>query len=293
MSVVAQRYADLTLCVINDGGDREATEQIVRGELPAGIDLEFVHNKQSIGQVAALNLGYTKIRREFFVVLDDDDTWAPTFLSSMIELLRRPESESYMAAVCHADVVRETYDGNQCTTVETFPHYRHHLVLSLFDQLNFSRNPPANSVVLRSIALDIVPTNDVAMPVMYDSEWMLRLLLKADIVVLPQTLAFYHHRINDRAGLGAARNSVFECDADIRRLRVLVQNQQLRRELATGALGVGFISSLTTHLQEVAKPLLSADAAAYIERKAQRYYRYRALVRSIESIFKRRRQRSK
>jgi len=285
-SIVSQKFPQLALCVINDGGDQDLTERIVRTEIPEGVALDLVHCEKSLGQVAALNLGYARVRREFFAVHDDDDTWAPEFLSSMIGFLQCPENSRYIGAVCHSDLITETVDGKQIAIQLRVPHYRHDGVLSLFELLCFYSHPPPISAVMRSAAIDIVPTNNTAMPVMYDIEWMIRLLLKADVVVLPETLAFYHHRTKDYSVNGAARNSVFELTTEFSRLPILTQNELLRAELAAGNLGIGFISSLLHHNKSDASNL-SYEARHYIERKAKRYYRYRSYIRKIEGVFKR------
>jgi len=94
-SIAAQSLPDLTVCVVNDGGNRQATEQIVRAEMRAGVEIEFVHNAKPVGQVEALNLGLKYVRREFFAIHDDDDSWSPDFLTEMAGFLRQQESATY------------------------------------------------------------------------------------------------------------------------------------------------------------------------------------------------------
>ncbi len=72
-SIAAQGLREVTICVVNDGGDPEATERIVRAEAPAGVEVEFIHNAEPVGQVEALNLGFNNVRREFFAIHDDDE----------------------------------------------------------------------------------------------------------------------------------------------------------------------------------------------------------------------------
>ena len=276
----------MTLCVVNDGSDRDLVEKIVRAGIPARIDLDFVHNAEAVGQVAALNSGFARVKREFLAVHDDDDSWAPDFLVKMTRLLRQPENARFIGAACRAEIVEEDVESDRIIFKESRVHHRYGPILSLFKLLHFYSHPPPIAVLMRRAVLDIVPANNPLMPVMYDCEWMVRVLMQADVVALDETLCFYHQRRNDRPELGPARNSVFEFGEEFNKLLLLVQNELLRDELRRGTLGPGFISSLNHFLHELSFPL-NAETSHYLSRRARRYFRRRERIRKVEARLRR------
>ena len=285
-SVAAQHAPDLTLCVVNDGGDRQTTEQIVRAELPDGVEIEFLHNPAPVGQVEALNLGFQRVRREFFAVHDDDDSWPPNFLSEMTGFLLRPENARFIGAVSNSAIVEEDVENGRIVFKGSHDHHKFGPVLSLFKLLHFHSHPPPISVLMRRAALDVASGNNPHMPVMYDCEWLVRVAMHADVAVVDKAVAFYHLRKADRTSLGAARNSIFEHQKDFVALSALVQNELLRRELANGTLGAGFASSLI-HLLQDRQFMFSRETTAYLDRCARRHSRRRAKIKKVEAAFKR------
>lgn len=283
-SIAGQTFKDVTLCIINDGGDAHTVEQITRAHLPENIGVDFLHLSSSVGQVAALNLGFEQVRRRYFAIYDDDDTWSPDFLVEMVSFLQGPSGAPFIGAVCHAQIVEESLGENGIVIHNRRAAYRHDQVLSLFKSLDTFSFPVGNSFLMRYESLAIASQNNSAMPVMYDFEWIIRVLLKADIAVVPKELAFYHQRNMDHEKLGATRNSIFAAADEFRRLSILLQNEQLRSEIAEGRLGVGFIGSLVQYLREQAQHHDMVEQ--YLSRQANRYYRRRTFFRKLKSLFK-------
>ncbi len=86
VSVAAQDFGDYLHIVVNDGGDRDQVSDCIR-TLPEESRSKVVQldNPISLGREGAVNPGFEhalQVRSEYTVVLDDDDTWAPTFLST-------------------------------------------------------------------------------------------------------------------------------------------------------------------------------------------------------------------
>ncbi len=74
--VAAQSFVDWEIVVVNDGGDREATEAVVRNSAASSrtrvVDTEMPH-----GRCAAANVGVGAARAAYVVLHDDDDRWEP------------------------------------------------------------------------------------------------------------------------------------------------------------------------------------------------------------------------
>ncbi|THD42143.1 MAG: glycosyltransferase family 2 protein [Bradyrhizobium sp.] len=281
-SVNAQTFRDIGLCVVNDGGAASETEAIVRGGLAGDIAVEIIHNPEPLMQPAACNLGFTKVDREFFCVHDDDDSWSEGFLETMVGYLRQPGGARFIGAACDADVIGELLVDGRIVALGRRPHTRLKPVISLFDSLDFFSHPPPISLLMRSRALELVSRNNAAMQVMYDCEWLARVLLSADVAGVPNVLAFYHLRERKTLDDAAARNSIFEFDDEFLRLRILIENELLRTDVSTGRLGLGLAMSLAFRAKERNRHGLSGDGVRFIERKAKAYFRRKALRRRVK-----------
>ena len=84
-SVVAQDMADWELLVINDGGED------VRRVVEAFDDhrIRYWHRSQNTGKAACLNFALEQVRGDYIAYLDDDDTWYPNHLSTLVDALDR------------------------------------------------------------------------------------------------------------------------------------------------------------------------------------------------------------
>jgi glycosyltransferase involved in cell wall biosynthesis len=281
-SISAQDFADIGVCVVNDGGDPIKTEEIVRRSLSAAIAVEIVHNPTALGRPAARDLGFASVDREFFCVHDDDDAWSERFLATMVAFLREPGAARYVGVACDADAIVESMVGDRVVEVKRRPYRRLRGALSLFDSLDFLSHPPPISVLMRARALELAPRNNLAMPVMYDCEWLARVLLAADVGALASVLAFYHHREQDGDALGAARNSIFEFGDEFDRLRMLMENELLRTDFASGRLGLGFVLSVAQRAGARERRELSEDGVRFVERKAKAYFQRKTLRRRLK-----------
>jgi glycosyltransferase involved in cell wall biosynthesis len=288
-SIAAQRFDDITLCLINDGGDREAVEAIARSTLPTSLDVEFIHHATALGQAMALNVGLGRVRRQFFAFHDDDDSWSPSFLERMVAFLQQPENNRYIGAICYTSQVTEVLEHGEPQPVHERLHIAYPPVLTLFDMLYPDLHPPPISQLMRHAALEIGGTMNCALSVSYDFEWTIRVLRRADIVTLPETLAFYHLRRESEGIGGSTQNSVYAFHAEAQRTRALLFNQLLREDFASGKVGLGFASSLVYRLHRLERRIdagLSDEIIAYLAQRARRHARARRFMRRLESPFR-------
>jgi len=282
-NIGAQTFRDIGVWVVNDGGDVRETEDIVKRGLPSSVSIDFIHNPTSVGRPSALNLALAKVDREFFCVHDDDDTWSEQFLATMVGFLRQPSGAQYIGVACETDTIVESLIGGRIVQQARRPHRRGQGALSLFDSLDFTSHPPPIAMLTRSRALALVPRNNPAMSVMYDCEWLARLLLAADVGAIPSVLAYCHLREQDDDELGAARNSIFEHLAEFYRLRTLLENELLRDDIAAGRPGLGFAFSFVQRWSARTRHSLNEDGVRFIERQAKAYFRRKTLRRRIKN----------
>lgn len=196
-SVLEQSSApDWAHVIVNDGGEAEAVEAVIdpfRNQY--GSRLRVLHHEESGGMEAASNAGIAAMDSELLVIHDDDDAWAPDFLSRMGVALGEAQRarSSVRGIVCHSRrVVEEITDQG---VVELTSHPFNDWLDAITLPRVLAENPfPPISFLFRRDLYDEVGPFDEGLPVLGDWEFNVRVLLRYDIAVLPEILAYYHHR---------------------------------------------------------------------------------------------------
>src|SRR5829696_987458 len=86
--ILAQSYRRWELTVVNHRGDRAAVESILQARAEGfPRPWRMIDSDHPVGRDAILNLGIEGSETDFIAVHDDDDTWAPDFLTSTVEWL--------------------------------------------------------------------------------------------------------------------------------------------------------------------------------------------------------------
>ncbi|MFB3903307.1 MAG: glycosyltransferase family 2 protein [Acidobacteriota bacterium] len=98
-SVLAQTYSDYEIIVVDDGSTDE-TRAVVESQGP-GIRYVWQENQ---GLAGARNTGIREARGRYVALLDSDDAWLPSFLSSMMWLAEsRREATVFYCGVIYID----------------------------------------------------------------------------------------------------------------------------------------------------------------------------------------------
>ncbi len=251
-SVMQQTFPDLHMIIVNDGGDPRAVDQVV----DAHRDLvrrrvTVVHHDSATGMEAATNAGLRAGDSQFVAVLDDDDSWHPTFLERTVGAL---QATGAMGVVTDTQAVYEDTDYGDIRFLESFLFDAMADVRppsgpgdgrpplapnSLFRLLSGNQFPPCSFVYRRS-ALDEVGIYDERLPVLGDWDFNIRFLLRYDIHHLAEPLAYYHHRKGES---GEPGNSVSRDDNLHDRVRRELLDRYLRHDLEEGRLGVGVLAN--------------------------------------------------
>jgi glycosyltransferase involved in cell wall biosynthesis len=204
-SVAAQTFSNYSWVVVNDGGDVETVLDVIERCAVPPDRITMVSNSSSVGMESASNLGVAAVQSDYVVIHDDDDSWDPSFLEQTVSFLSGPVGAKYGGVITHAIYVSESIDGNAVVTHERRPYndWVQHVQLAEMAVGNFF--PPISYVFRRSVWEAIGGFNE-ALPVLGDWDFNLRALAHADIAVIPEELAYYHHR--DRDEPSAYGNSV-------------------------------------------------------------------------------------
>ncbi|MEA1619900.1 glycosyltransferase family A protein [Erythrobacter sp. T5W1-R] len=229
-SVASQSFDDFCWVVVNDGGNADEVEAIVRDTKLPDHRIRIVHNETSLGMEAASNIGIRQVHSEFVTIHDDDDSWDPTFLSKTIAFLRCQRGNKYHGVITHSTYVSEVVRGNAIVCLSEKPYQNRIENIDLEALIDRNLFPPISFVFRRSIWQSIGGF-DESLPVLGDWLFNLEFLLSGDIGVIKEALAYYHHRDTNEDLEKAYRNTVVDQVALHRQHTTLVRNRFLRKNL--------------------------------------------------------------
>ena len=223
-SVLAQTYRDYVLIVVNDGGDPDVVDAVIADA--AGLaSCTVIHNAESVGREEAVNVGAfatDAANADYLAILDDDDSWAPEYLSRTVAAL--DASEDGGVAV-RTEVVYERIEDGRIVELGREILKSDSDRVTLTDTVYANWVPPTSLVVRRSLFAELGGWNG-RLPVLADWDFNLRLLARATIGFIDgEPLAFWHWR---REQEGALANSVVEL-ADVHtEFALLIRDAYLR-----------------------------------------------------------------
>jgi glycosyltransferase involved in cell wall biosynthesis len=274
-SVLSQTFQDWQLTVVNDGGLPSAVEETLAPFIDrfAG-RVHVVHHPISLGMEAASNRAIRDSSSTYIVIHDDDDTWYPAFLTKAVAFLEDEENAALGGVTAWSDLVEERLYGQDIQIVARRPYNDWLREVALSRLLAGNVFPPISFLFRRSV-LDRVGLFDEALRVLGDWEFNVRFLGAADIGVIKEILASYHHRVSTDSD-DTYSNSVHGAIEVHRRTNAALRNRLLRESLAAQPTELGIVASLshdfvqlTERLNEVEAYLDAHSAGRVIERLNQ------------------------
>lgn len=257
-SVLKQKYNHWQLILINDGGNPRKVNKIVN-KLKGDINNRLIlkHNKKSLGMGASNNIGIKISSGNYIAIHDDDDSWHPKFLERSIEIL---ETEQYdktkpFGVASHIVKIIEDVDikNKKIKIIRKEPFNMALKDLSIFDIAGANRFAPISFIYKRCV-LKNIGYYDESLNVIEDWDFNLRFLMKYDIAVLQEPLAYYHYREGIKSGpLGNC--VVIEGKNKTKFLQNKVKNKYLREDIKNKTFGIGFLLSIAQSDFETKKRL--------------------------------------
>jgi glycosyltransferase involved in cell wall biosynthesis len=246
-SVAGQAYQDWVQVIVNDGGDVAEVDALVAA-LPEDLQkrLTVLHHSEPLGMQAASNAGIESCESEFICIHDDDDRWDPAYLEKAVGFLETEGANSpYQGVVAGTEEVMETIDSkNRIKEVSRKPHIPLEEI-SLF-RMGYENPFPPIAFCFRRSAWQALGGFDPRWDVVGDMDFNLRFLLKYEIGVIPEVLAFYH--IRESADKESLANSIAEKKSLHKRLFNEFKNTHLRNadspQTASLALGLNVANYL-------------------------------------------------
>ncbi|RJG42713.1 glycosyltransferase family 2 protein [Motilimonas pumila] len=233
--LLQQSFSCFEWVVVNDGGISAPVTEICHAAIAKGLTVTCITHETSKGMEAASNVGVKAAMGEFIVILDDDDTWRPTFLEKMVSVLNaNPFS---VGVVSQSNKIVEEVSETQVTTLSDLPLNPDLKSISLAD-LTVQNQFQTNAFLYRKHFYEEVGGYNEDMPVLGDWDFNLRMVLLGEIVVLPAPLANYHHRASQVNSSSSYDNSQINLhhywDAKYR-------NDAIRKDIKNNCVGLGFL----------------------------------------------------
>jgi glycosyltransferase involved in cell wall biosynthesis len=258
-SVAGQTYREFTLVIINDGGQTEPVDALVKKygqKFSAPSQVKVIHNKSSKGMEAASNKAIKSVDSTYVAIHDDDDTWAPHFLEKAVGHL---EATGSMGVVVTTDrVVERIEDGvvKKLSQDRWLPDLRS---ITLYDMCLDNYTTPITFLYRREV-YEAIGYYEEDMTTGADWYFGLQFLLRYDIDFLKtdDALAFYHHRPHPGS---TDMNSVYSAEHEQNLTRL--KNKLLREDLAAGRIGLGYIINSVRHDYELERESRALTASKY------------------------------
>jgi glycosyltransferase involved in cell wall biosynthesis len=248
-SVTGQTFQDWIMVIVNDGGDREDVEGLVAeyGNAFKGRCL-LLHNERSLGMEAASNIGIRSSESDYLVIHDDDDSWHPAFLEKCVQFLDSNPHPTMGGVITYSVRILEKVVGDKIVTEHKEPFNRWLRSVTLFRMCSGNVFPPISFVYRRDV-LNEVGYYREDLPVLGDWEFNLRFMNKYDIFLIPEELAYYHHRLAIRDG--EYSNSVVGDDSKHVFYDALLRNELLRKDLERNTIGMGYLVNISKSFEVV------------------------------------------
>ncbi|MEE8662251.1 MAG: glycosyltransferase [Acetobacter sp.] len=248
-SVLLQKFPQWHLYLVNDGGDKEALEQLLSVYLPVfGNRLTVIHHETSKGMEAASNAALSVGNEQFVIVHDDDDSWDSSFLLQTVRFLNAPKNTGYLGVATSCYVIGEIIEDDGSIR-ETDRHvWAREDAAADYTRMLFSNTfPPICFLFRRSIVQKIGPFN-ADLPVLGDWDFNIRLMSRGDIGHIKAPLANYYHRRTNTASIYS--NSVVGGMASHKLQNILLRNKMLRQLLDKKPEMLGLLMAILPPIQE-------------------------------------------
>lgn len=223
--ILAQSYSGWRIVVANDGGDRQRVDEVV-GRFEAQLDgrLTVVDVPQPGGRCAAANIAIRDAGTEFVVLHDDDDRWAPGFLTATVDWLDSHPGDT--GVMVPTEIIFEKESGAGYVETRREPLFPGMSQITYYDMITLNRAVPI-SFLYRSAVHDSVGFYDETLDAVEDWDFYLRVLVDHSIgFATGEVLAYWSLRPSSR---GAAGNSMFALGDVHSRFDTIVRDRAVRQ----------------------------------------------------------------
>ena len=219
--ILAQSFTDWQLVVVSDAGNLPAIRAVAERHAKALAGrLKLIHRERSEGMQAASNHGIAESRSRYLVIHDDDDSWHPDFLARSVAYLDAA-SGSRRGVITGTDIISERFRDGRFVEAHRrqMPLPGDPVPAAALRRHN--RFPPIAFLFERAAA-DAINNYRTDLPVLGDWDFNLRFAERFGIGVIPETLAYWHHRVKS--------GRLSQLYANSRYVKLLADHMRLQRE---------------------------------------------------------------
>ena len=257
-SVLLQKFTRWHLYLVNDGGDREALEQLLSAYRPVfGHRLTVIHHETSKGMEAASNAALAAGDEEFVVVHDDDDSWDPGFLLNTVLFLSDRKNDRYLGVATGCYVVGEVIEEDGSVREIDRHVWERENAATDYARMLFSNTFPPICFLFRRDVIKAVGPFNATLPVLGDWDFNIRLLSRGDIGHIKAPLANYYHRKTGTTSVYS--NSVIGGAASHRLQAILLKNKMLRILLEKQPEMLGLLMAILPFIQETNEKTIRSE----------------------------------
>jgi glycosyltransferase involved in cell wall biosynthesis len=231
------------MVIVNDGGIRAPVDELVEAYKDRFEGRSHViHNETSLGMEAASNIGLKGSESRYVVIHDDDDSWCPMFLERCTGFLDTNPYHRVAGVVTHTVRVLERINHDRVVFEGKEPFNAWCKSVTIYRMAAGNIFPPISFVYERRV-LDQIGYYREDLPVLGDWDFNLRFMKRYDIFLIPEELAYYHHRLRSTSGVFS--NSVIGEDSKHLFYDTLLRNELLREDLENDRIGIGYLTNIS------------------------------------------------
>lgn len=256
-SLLAQDFHEWALVLVNSGDPEIVTTCLEPKASALAGRVCVVHAEPKLHPVigSLTNVGVHHSESRWITVLDDDDTWDPSFLTRTTARLTHERRHVDVRGVAtQSDQVEDILkDGRyvEGATSPFNPTLRRVELLAMAAANLFT----GNAFVYERSALETVGLYSETLPVLDDWDFNLRFASCYDIDVIPESLAHYHRRA-ETPHLTEAANTSLDLHSFF---HTKIVNDYLRQDMQTGKTGIGWLMALSGRLRSMSEKIGRVD----------------------------------
>ncbi len=255
-SVASQTFHDYIHVVVNDGGDNDSVKATIERTNCNHARVRLVDAVKNRGMEAASNLAIKNADSEYVIIHDDDDSWEPEFLAKTVRFLDSKQGKLYGGVITKSTYVSEEVTPKGIVIHARSPYNGWVENVHLMEMAIANFYPPIAFLFRREVYDKLGGYNE-HYPVLGDWDFNLRFLVDADIAVIPEALANYHHR--DRGDVTTFGNSVIAGRAKHLEFSSIVRNNLVRSLVGRGHAAAATLAGVGLFFEDQRNTLRAAD----------------------------------
>ncbi len=255
-SVAAQTFQDYVHVVVNDGGDNDPVRATIERTNCDQARIRLVDAVKNRGMEAASNLAIRNADSDYVIIHDDDDSWEPEFLRKTVAFLDGKQGKHYGGVITKSTYVSEEVTPKGIVIHSKAPYNGWVENVHLMEMAIANFFPPIAFLFRRDVYDKLGGYNE-QYPVLGDWDFNLRFLVDADIAVIHEPLANYHHR--DRGDTTTFGNSVIAGRAKHLEFSSIVRNNLVRSLVQRGHAAAATLAGVGLYFEDQRNTLRAAD----------------------------------